>query len=117
LRGQVVLVNFWATWCVPCRTEMPVLQSVYAEHRAEGFTIIAINVAEDKDTVAPFAKEFNLTFPILLDRNTVVSNSFSVSGLPTSFFIDRNGVIRAVYLGAMYRAYVESQLAPLLETR
>ena len=117
LRGQVVLVNFWATWCVPCRTEMPVLQSVYAERRAEGFTVIAINVAEDRDTIAPFVKEFHLTFPILLDRDTAVAKTFNVNGIPASFFIDRAGIIRTVYLGAMSRAYVESQVTPLLETR
>ena len=117
LRGQVVLINFWATWCPPCRAEMPALETVYQEHRAHKFTVIAINVAEPDGLVIPFRDEFKLTFPILLDLDTAVAKKFQVSGLPTSFFIDRAGIIRATYLGAMNRVYIESQVLPLLETR
>jgi|GEM_PF-1098641 len=117
LRGQVVLVNFWATWCPPCRAEMPEIQNAYDKYRAQNFTVLAVDVAEDEATIAPFVQEFKLTFPILLDRDTAVSKKYSVLGLPTSFFIGRDGTIRAVNLGAMNRAYIESQLAPLLEAK
>ena len=117
LRGQVVLVNFWATWCPPCRAEMPEIQNAYEKYRAQGFTVLGVDVAEDEATVASFVQEFKLTFPILLDRDTSVTKRYQVNGLPTTFFIGRDGVIRAVNLGAMNRAYIESQLAPLLESQ
>ncbi len=117
LRGQVVLVNFWATWCPPCRAEMPEIENVYEKYRAQGFTVLAVNVAEDEPTITPFIKQYNLTFPILLDRDTFAAKRFLVAGLPTTFFIGRDGVIRATNLGAMNRAYIEAQLALLLEAR
>lgn len=117
LRGTVVLVNFWATWCPPCRAEMPEIQTAYEKYRAQNFTVLAVDVAEDEATINPFVQEFKLTFPILLDRDTAVTKRYQVNGLPTTFFIGRDGTIRAMNLGAMNRAYIESQLAPLLEEK
>lgn len=117
LRGKVLLVNFWATWCPPCRAEMPLLQSVYQAHRERGLVVVAIDVAENPATVAQFAQELGLTFPILLDQQVGVSTAFQVNALPTSFFVDRDGVIRASYMGALNRAYIEAQLTPLWEQR
>lgn len=117
LRGQVLLVNFWATWCPPCRAEMPLLQSVYQAHRERGLVVLAIDVAENPATVEQYARELGLTFPILLDQQIGVSTAFQVNALPTSFFVDRAGVIRASYMGALNRAYIEAQLAPLWESR
>jgi peroxiredoxin len=115
LRGKVVLVNFWATWCIPCRAEMPEIQAAYQAHRDQEFIVLAINVAEDDNTVMQFVEEFHLTFPILLDRVGAVVRQYQVQALPTTLFIDRAGVIRAANVGAMNRAYIEAQLTALLE--
>ena len=112
LRGKAVLVNFWATWCPPCRSEMPDIESAYQAHRDQ-FVVLAINDAEDGGTVKQFVDQFHFTFPILLDRDGAVAKRFQVQALPTSFFIDRNGVIRAANVGQMDRAYIETQIAAL----
>ncbi len=112
LRGKVVLVNFWATWCPPCRSEMPDIESTYQAHRAE-FVVLAINDAENNGAVKPFVDQFHFTFPILLDRDGAVARLFQVQALPTSFFIDRAGIIRAANVGQMDRAYIETQIAAL----
>ncbi len=117
LRGKIVLVNFWATWCPPCRSEMPLLQSIAKEYATKDVVVIAIDVGEDRATVMQYAQNLGLTFPILLDEQTNVATTFQVSAMPTSFFVDREGVIRAAYLGAMNRAYIQAQLVPLLEPR
>ncbi len=115
LRGRVVLVNFWATWCVPCRSEMPAIEAAYQEHASQDFSVLAINVGEDAGTVKPFVDEFHLTFPILLDPDQTVVQQYQIQALPTSLFIDREGVIRATSLGGMNRASIEAELATLLE--
>ncbi len=113
LRGRDVLVNFWATWCVPCRVEMLQIQAVYETHRARDFVVLAINEGEDAETVAHFVKEFKLTFPVFLDRDQSVGRDYDVRGLPISFFIDSDGIIRASRVGEMSRDYMESQLTAL----
>ncbi len=113
LRGQAVLVNFWATWCVPCRAEMPEIQAAYQKYRARDFVVLAINIAEDENTVARFVQEFNLTFPVLLDRDGAISKRYQVRALPTTYFIDRTGMIRAIRFGQMDRAYIEMQLVSI----
>lgn len=110
--GKVVLINFWATWCPPCRTEMPDIQAAAQAH-PDGLVVLAINNAEDAETVKRFAQQFNLTFPILLDSDGSVARKYGVQGLPTSFFIDRAGIVRAANMGAMSRAYIEAQIAAL----
>ncbi len=115
LHGQVVLVNFWATWCTPCRTEMPEIQAAYQNHREQNFTVLAINQAEDDQAASQFAQQLHLTFPILLDHDGAIARQYQLQALPTSFFIDRDGVIRAASLGQMNRAYIEAELAKLLE--
>lgn len=101
LRGQVVLVNLWASWCPPCREEMPTLQRVYEAHRARGVEILAVNTTfqDTEANAAAFARSFGLTFPIPLDRTGEVSRSYLLRALPTTFFIDRQGVIRQVVIG------------------
>ena len=118
LRGQVVVLNFWATWCPPCRAEMPALQEVYDARRAEGLTVLAIDQNEPADLVSSFRDELGLTFPLLLDPGYFVSDRYRIGVLPTTFFVDRSGVIRDVVLGGpMPRALIESKIAPLLESR
>ncbi|MCD4687618.1 MAG: redoxin domain-containing protein, partial [Anaerolineae bacterium] len=94
LRGQVVLVNFWATWCGPCRVEMPDFQTVYDLYETDGFVVLAVNYEEGQDTVADFANDLDLTFPVMLDTSgTINAQLYQVAEYPTSFLLDRNGVI------------------------
>jgi peroxiredoxin len=100
-RGQVVLVNFWGTWCEPCRRETPALQTAYEQLRDEGFVVIGVNMTEDEfvqnndeDDIRAFADQYNVTYPIALDMEGEVSRAFRVYPLPTSFFIDPEGTIR-----------------------
>jgi peroxiredoxin len=115
LRGQAVLINFWASWCPPCRNEMPAIQQVYEEYRDEGFTVLAVNSQEQEARVTAFAEPLGLTFPILIDRDGSVFDDYQVAALPTTFFVDRAGVIRGVTTGGfLSRAFFESEIAPLL---
>lgn len=101
LRGQVVLLNVWATWCGPCRFETPFLQSVYAEHQERGFEILGVSVddAGFEDTVQEFADENSVTYTILHDSPMQAMDTFHVIGLPATYLIDREGVIRFIRLG------------------
>jgi cytochrome c biogenesis protein CcmG, thiol:disulfide interchange protein DsbE len=101
LHGSVVLVNFWATWCGPCRNEMPAIQQAYEEHKTEGLVVWGVNVAETREQVDSYAHELNLNFPLLLDTDSKVSHQYRVFGLPTSVFVGRDGVIREVAIGEM----------------
>ena len=112
LHGQAVLINFWASWCPPCRNEMPAIQQVYEEYRDEGFIVLAVNSQEQDARVAAFAEPLGLTFPILIDRDGSVFDDYQVAALPTTFFVDRAGVIRGVTTGGfLSRAFFESVVA------
>ncbi|WP_456375856.1 TlpA family protein disulfide reductase, partial [Thiolapillus sp.] len=98
LKGKVVIVNFWATWCPPCRAEMPSMQRAWEQLREEGILMLAIDVGEDEDAIFEFTASYPVEFPILLDTESSVSESWEVKGLPTTFVIDQWGrkVYRAV---------------------
>ncbi len=99
--GKIVFLNFWATWCPPCKEEMPSMERLYRRYRARGFTIVAISIdAGEPDKVRAFVKRLELTFPIGLDPNLTVANDYAVRGLPASFLIDRQGQVVALALGA-----------------
>jgi peroxiredoxin len=101
LYGQVVLLNFWASWCYPCRTEIPSMNALYQDYQSKGFTILAIaSDVQGHDTVAPFAKDYALTFPVLLDPHNVVGTRLQVLGIPTSYVLDKQGRIAAIEMGA-----------------
>ena len=117
LRGQAVLVNFWATWCPPCRAEMPAFQKAYQDYEDQGFAIIAVNATSQDNSadVAAFIEEFGLSFPVVLDNEGAVNQLYQVRSLPTSFFIDKEGVISEVVIGgpiaeALIRARIEELL-------
>ena len=99
LRGQVVFLNFWATWCPPCRVEMPSMERLYKEFKDQGLTILAIDMGESAKQVARFMRDFQLSFPALLDTDGNVSARYRVQGLPTTFLIDRGGRIAGAALG------------------
>lgn len=116
-RGQVVLINVWATWCPPCRAEMPTIQTVYAQRQPEGFAVLAVNQAEAPDAVASFMDAHGLSFPALLDRDGAVSRAYRANNLPSSFFVDRAGRLRVVYRGPLSRGVLESTVDLLLRER
>jgi len=117
LRGQVIILNLWASWCPPCRSEMPALQRVYEANRQRGLEILAVN-ATYQDSLAEaqeFVNQLELSFPVPLDSGGAVSRLYQLRAMPTTFFIDRQGVIDQVVIGgpmseAMLRAAVESLL-------
>jgi cytochrome c biogenesis protein CcmG, thiol:disulfide interchange protein DsbE len=114
LKGRVVLINVWASWCSPCRAEMPAIQAAYDQYREQGFTVLAVNLQEDPTTVREFMREFNLTFPALLDRDGQASGLYRASALPSSYFIDRRGIVRTVYRGPMPRTVIDGIVQQLL---
>ncbi|MBS0395525.1 MAG: TlpA family protein disulfide reductase [Proteobacteria bacterium] len=101
LRGQVVMVNFWASWCEPCRKEFPLLDQIYKKYRAAGFTLVGVNVEPDSKDAEGFIAKTPVTFPIVFDKDSAVSKGYHVSGMPTTVLIDRKGVLRWVH-----RSYV-----------
>jgi peroxiredoxin len=113
-RGQVVLLNTWATWCPPCRAEMPDLEAYYQQHQVDGFVVLAVNSQENPDTVAAFLGEHDFTFPVLLDPEGEVMKEYGVLGLPTSFFIDRDGIMRGVWSGQLTPERLKELVNPLL---
>ncbi len=100
-RGKVVLVNFWATWCKPCTTEMPAMQAIYEKLRDQGFVVLAVNELEDEVKVREHITQHGHTFPVLMDRDNKVANQFGVFGLPVSVFIDEKGVVQEYIKGGL----------------
>lgn len=98
-RGQVVMLNFWATWCPPCRAEMPTIQAAYTDRQNEGFTVLAINNGETPAQIQPFVQAFGLQFPVVLDENSELARIYGVRSFPTSIFIDAQGEIYAKHTG------------------
>lgn len=115
LQGKVVLINVWATWCPPCRAEMPMIQAAYEQYADQGFVVLAVNLRENPRTVAAFMQQFGLTFPALLDLDGNVSAAYRATVLPSSFFVDRQGVVRAVYRGPMSRSVIAGTVDQLLQ--
>lgn len=97
-RGHVVIVNFWATWCPPCREEMPSMQRAWQQLEGDGIVLLAVDVGEDEDTVFQFTANYPVEFPLLLDRDSAVVSAWPVRGLPTTFIVDPEGrlVLRAI---------------------
>ncbi len=98
-RGDVVYVTFWASWCVPCREEMPFLSALWQRHRDEGLQVIGINVDEDGEAARKFALDFNIEFPLVRDEDRSVSKLYHVAGYPSHYVLDRRGKVRYSALG------------------
>ena len=114
-RGQVILVNNWATWCPPCKLEMAELQAYYAAHAKEGFVVLAIESGEPTDQVASYVQEHGLTFPVFLDPHSTALEAFDNWNLPNSYIIDRQGVVRLSWTGGINQPTLEHYVTPLLE--
>ena len=99
LRGQVVMLNFWATWCNPCRVEIPHLQKLYAQYKDIGFTILGVSIDNNKIKAAKMAKDLGAKFPILFDNKQKVSKLYSIKTMPFTILIDRDGKVRHLFQG------------------
>jgi len=91
LKGKVIFLNFWATWCVPCRQEMPTMEKLHREYKRDGLEVVVVNLRETKEEVLKFVNELSLTFTVLLDKDGKVSEEYGVWSLPLSYFINRKG--------------------------
>jgi cytochrome c biogenesis protein CcmG/thiol:disulfide interchange protein DsbE len=118
LRGQAVLLNLWATWCPPCRAEMPTIEKMYQEYKGRGFTVLAINMTyqDDPIKVMPFTLEYGLTFPILLEETGDVASVYQLRSLPSSYFVNRAGIIQEVVIGGpMSEALLRTRIEQILK--
>jgi peroxiredoxin len=113
-KGQVVLYNAWATWCPPCKEEMPTLEAYYQAHKSDGFVVVAIDDGEAVEDVTAFVKEHRLSFPVWPDLDYVAGGAFKTVNLPTSFIIDRSGTVRLTWTGAITRDTLEKYVTPLI---
>jgi peroxiredoxin len=116
-RGRVVMVNFWATWCAPCRQEMPQLNRLYEKYKSSGFVLLGVNVDDDTSKAAEVATKLGVTFPVLLDTDKSVSKLYDLSTMPSTVIIDRDGKVRYVHRGYLsgYEDNYEKQIRELLK--
>lgn len=115
-RGQVVMVNFWASWCAPCRQEMPLLEKMYKKYKPLGFTLLGVNVEEDSRKALSLLKSIKVSFPILFDNTNKVSKLYKVTAMPSTVLIDRNGKMRYLHKGYKpgYEKDYEKQVRKLI---
>jgi peroxiredoxin len=116
-RGRVVMVNFWATWCAPCRQEMPQLNKLYDKYRASGFVLLGVNIDDDAGRATELASKLGLKFPVLLDTDKAVSRLYELSSMPTTVLIDRDGRVRYLHRGYVqgYENLYDQQIRELLK--
>jgi len=113
-QGQVVLVNNWATWCPPCKAEMPTLVAYHNDHMIDGFSVIAVEAGEPMDVVSQFASSYQMSFPVWLDPNGEALRAFGNGTLPNSYVIDRTGTVRYAWTGEISREMLEKYVTPLI---
>ena len=112
--GQVTLINMWATWCPPCKAEMPTLEAFYKKYKDDGFVIVGINDGETADLVSAFVQDYRLTFPVWLDEQYLSEKAFKTINLPSSFVIDRTGTVRLMWIGAISQQTLEKYVSPII---
>jgi len=109
-RGKTVLINFWATWCPPCRSEMPAIKSVYQEYKDKGVEVIGVDLKESENAVREFIEEGGYNWTFVLDGDGSVSRDYRITGIPESFFVTREGIIREMHIGPMSAETIEEKL-------
>lgn len=120
LQGHPVVLNLWASWCLPCRKEMPAIEKAYERYKDQGLIVVGLNMTSQDSVsdVRAFVEQLGLTFPIVLDRDGAVSERYQLLGLPSTFFIDRKGIIRSVVVGGpMSEATIQSNIEDLLQEK
>ncbi len=117
LRGEVVMINFWASWCGPCRQEMPLLEELYARYQPLGFTILGVNIEEDSSKAQKLLEDISVSFPVLFDTRNEVSRLYDVSAMPSTVLLDRDGNIRYLHRGYKpgYEDQYQEQIRALLK--
>jgi len=113
--GKVILINNWATWCPPCKAEMPTLEAFYHAHQDEGFVLIAIDAGDSATDVSDFVHNYGLSFPVWLDSESEALRAFNNFGLPNSYVIDKDGLVQLAWTGAISDEMLEKYLTPLLQ--
>lgn len=111
-RGHPVVINFWATWCPPCRDEMPLLEAAFKDSQGK-LVVIGVNYAESPDKVSSFVRQAGITFPIALDQEGIVAERYQVSGYPTTFFVNAEGTLVARHLGQLNQSILDAYLQDL----
>ncbi len=114
LRGKGVVLNFWGTWCEPCKAEMPALQKQYDAYKDKGLVIIGVNIGESPITIEPFLKQHGVNFPILLDRKSQITKLYRIGPIPTTFFIDAEGEVQEIFIGQMNEAMIADKVAKIM---
>jgi cytochrome c biogenesis protein CcmG/thiol:disulfide interchange protein DsbE len=113
--GKPLVIRFWADWCKYCEGEMKAIESVYQRHQGKGLEVLAINAGQDKATIEAFIKKVGITYPALMDEKSNIARSYGVVGLPTTYFVDAKGVIRAKIIGEADEATFERQVLEMLK--
>ena len=116
-RGEVVMINFWATWCGPCRQEMPLLNRLHEQYRKAGFTLLGVSVDDKPQAAQDMARQLGVGFPVLFDTDKQVSRRYDVDAMPSTLLIDRDGKVRYIHRGFLpgYEARYEAQIKELLK--
>lgn len=99
LKGKGVLLNFWGTWCPPCRAEMPNIEKAYQQYKNKGLAVVAVNIGESEVPVTSFKNQYKVTFPIAMDRKKEITQLYGIDPIPTTYFIDKNGLVRNIVIG------------------
>ena len=115
LRGQPVVINFWATWCPPCRDELPIIERVYAMYRDKGLTVLAVDLQEDSSTVQQFVTQKKMSTTVVLDSQGMAARLYRVNAVPSTYFIDKDGIIRAKQIGGMSQSIMTSGVEAALK--
>lgn len=113
--GSVVLINLWATWCPPCKEEMPTLQAFYEKYKDDGFVLLALDQEETREVVEPFVAEYGLTFPVWLDIDYLAQREFNTMNLPSSYVVDRTGRVRLMWIGGISKKNLEKYVPALIK--
>jgi len=113
-RGRPVWLSFWATWCPPCRAESPDIEAAYQPYQGDGLAVLALDMGESRETVDGYMQRAGLTFPVASDLSTEVAAEYRVSGVPSHFFIDRDGVVREIRAGRLGKSTIDKALASIM---
>jgi peroxiredoxin len=110
LRGKVVFINFWATWCPPCRAEMPAIEALHQEYKDKGVIVIGVDISEPESTVRQYIQQGGFSWTIVLDSTAKVARDYQIVAIPTSYFLDKEGIIKAVNVGPMTKRAMEAEV-------